>query len=207
MPSVVHLTTVHEPFDSRIFHRECKALAKAGYDVALLAPGRTDSIVDGIQVGSLPRSNHRVLRMSLGVGRTLIKALGRRADLYHFHDPELIPAGLLLRLLGKRVIYDIHEDNRTALEEREYLPSPLRTLTARLFAWAEESSSRHFHLVLAERYYAERFPCGETVFKLRPVPGTGRRPAGRPPSGGKPEADLHWQRHNLPGRAPSRRAP
>ena len=163
MPSVVHLTTVHDPFDSRVFHRECKTLAEAGYDVVLLAPGEGKSIVGGIEVGGLPRCGNRILRMSLGVGRTLLKALEKRADLYHFHDPELIPAGLLLRLLGKRVVYDIHEDNRTALEEREYLPGPLRELTARLLSRAEEASSRHFHLILAERYYAERFPRGQTV--------------------------------------------
>ena len=44
-----------------------------------------------------------------------------------------------------------------------YLPGPLRELTARLLSRAEEASSRHFHLVLAERYYAERFPRGQTV--------------------------------------------
>ena len=170
MPSVVHLTTVHDPFDSRIFHRQCRTLTEAGYDVALLAPGGTDSRVDGIEVGSLPRCDNRILRMSLGVGRTLLKALGKRADLYHFHDPELIPAGLLLRLLGKRVVYDIHEDNLTALEEREYLPSRLRALAARLLAWAEEGSSRHFHLVLAERYYNERFPRGQTVLNYARFP-------------------------------------
>ncbi len=170
MPSVVHLTTVHDPFDSRVFHRECKTLTEAGYDVVLLAPGGANSIVDGIEVGGLPRCDNRILRMSLGVGRTLLKALEKRADLYHFHDPELIPAGLLLRLLGKRVIYDIHEDNRTALAEREYLPSPLRALAARLLSWVEESSSRHFHLVLAERYYAERFPRGETILNYARFP-------------------------------------
>ena len=170
MPSVVHLTTVHDPFDSRVFHRECKTLTAAGYDVALLAPGKDDFIVDGIEVVGLPGCDNRILRMSLGVGRTLLKALGRRADLYHFHDPELIPAGLLLRLLGKRVIYDIHEDNRTALEEREYLPAPLRELTARLLSWVEEGSSRHFHLVLAERYYAERFPRGQAVLNYARFP-------------------------------------
>ena len=170
MPSVVHLTTVHDPFDSRIFHRQCKSLTEAGYHIALLAPGGKDSKVEGIEVGGLPRYEHRILRMSLGVGRTLLKALGKRADLYHFHDPELIPAGLLLRLLGKSVVYDIHEDNRTALEEREYLPAPLRALAARLLTWAEEASSRHFHLVLAERYYAERFPRGETVLNYARFP-------------------------------------
>ena len=154
MPSVVHFTTVHEPFDSRVFHRECRTLTEAGYDVVLLAPGGNDSTVDGILVGGPPRCGNRLLRMSLGVGRTLLEALGKRADIYHFHDPELIPAGLLLRLLGKRVVYDIHEDNRTALQEREYLPSWLRSLMAGTLGRVEEGASRHFHLVLAERYYA-----------------------------------------------------
>ena len=170
MPSVVHFTTVHDPFDSRVFHRECKTLSEAGYDVVLLAPGGDDTMVEGILVEGLPRCGNRLLRMSLGVGRAFLKALGKRADLYHFHDPELIPAGLLLRLLGKRVVYDIHEDNRTGLEEREYLPSSLRALTARLLAWVEETSSRHFHLVLAERYYAERFPRGQTVLNYARFP-------------------------------------
>ena len=162
MPRVVHLTTVHDRFDNRVFHRECRSLADAGYEVVLLAPGE-GTVTEGIRVGGLPRHGNRFVRMSLGVARTFLKALATPADLYHFHDPELIPAGLLLRLLGKRVVYDIHEDNRTALQEREYLPPWLRAAFAGPLGWIEEGASRHFHLVLAERYYAERFPRGEAV--------------------------------------------
>ena len=162
MPRVVHLTTVHDRFDNRVFHRECRSLADAGYEVVLLAPGE-GTVTEGIRVGGLPRHGNRFVRMSLGVARTFLKALATPAELYHFHDPELIPAGLLLRLLGKRVVYDIHEDNRTALQEREYLPPWLRAAFAGPLGWIEEGASRHFHLVLAERYYAERFPRGEAV--------------------------------------------
>ena len=169
MSRVVHLTTVHDPLDNRVFHRECRSLAAAGYEVVLLAPGEAQ-VVDGIRVGGLPRCGNRLSRMSLGVGRAFLKALATPADIYHFHDPELICAGLLLRLLGKRVVYDIHEDNRTALQEREYLPSWLRSLVAGTLGRVEEGASRCFHLVLAERYYAERFPRGQAVLNYARFP-------------------------------------
>lgn len=170
MPRIVHLTTVHNPFDNRIFHRECKTLAAAGYEVALLAVHTDDESREGIAIRALPRAGGRLARMTLGVGRACRRALVENADLYHFHDPELIPAGLLLRLLGKRVIYDIHEDNRTAIQEREYLPAWLRALIAGTFAIAEAAASRHFHLVLAERYYAERFPRGTAILNYARFP-------------------------------------
>ena len=141
----------------------------------LLYPEGLDSFIhsntQGAHIkGALPHAGSRLARMSFAVGRTFRLALAARADLYHFHDPELIPAGLLLRFLGKQVIYDIHEDNFTAIREREYLPSWLRGLVARTFALAETGASRYFHLILAERYYAERFPRGTTILNYARFP-------------------------------------
>ena len=186
VPRVVHLTTVHNPFDNRIFHRECKTLAATGYDVVLVAPGGSDGPVDDVEFIALPHCGKRFARMSLGVGAAFWRALTTRVDLYHFHDPELIPAGLLLRLLGKRVVYDIHEDNRTAIEEREYLPAFLRATLARAMAWAEQGTSRFFYLVLAERYYAERFPRGATVLNYTRFPALDPAQLAARPSAGHP---------------------
>ena len=142
MPRIVHLTTVHNPFDNRIFHRECRTLVEAGYEVVLLAGHNRAESCEGVKIRSLSPSSSRLARMTTGVARAFFKAWGARADLYHFHDPELIPAALLLRLLGKRVVYDIHEDNRTAIREREYLPAWLRALVAGVFALFESAAGQ-----------------------------------------------------------------
>jgi len=58
------LTSVHLPFDARIFHKEAKTLVKAGYDVTLIAQHNKKEIVDGIKIIPLPRAKNRFDRMT-----------------------------------------------------------------------------------------------------------------------------------------------
>ena len=44
------LTTVHDPFDTRIFHRESVALARAGHDVTVVVPHHSCVTRDGVSV-------------------------------------------------------------------------------------------------------------------------------------------------------------
>src|SRR5467141_3498823 len=111
-PRVVHLTSVHPPFDVRIFHKECKSIVRAGYDVTLIASHDRDETRDGIRLKAIPKQSGRLSRMTRGFWSIYREALRQDADLYHFHDPELIPLGLLLRMKGKKVIYDVHENTK-----------------------------------------------------------------------------------------------
>lgn len=139
----VHLTTVHHPFDPRIFHKQLKTLRAAGYDAHLIAPHPESETVDGIPITALPSVTGRYRRMALQ--RPAYRAacqLG--ADVYHIHDPELIPlAYMLKRTVGARVIYDMHEDYRTHGPVEGRL---LRTLERWAFRWID-------HVILAESSY------------------------------------------------------
>ncbi|TFG82517.1 MAG: hypothetical protein E4H19_12955, partial [Chromatiales bacterium] len=150
---VLHVSTVHSPTDTRILYRECRSLANHGYDVALLACGDVSADVGSIRVLSLPRPPTRLHRFTVSAFRAVRAAWRENADIYHFHDPELVPWMLLLRLRGKPVIFDVHEDIGGSLAERTWIPRGLRTITGRVARAIVVLSSRWYYVVFAERSY------------------------------------------------------
>ena len=157
---VVHLTSVHPPFDTRIFHRECRSLVQAGYAVTLVAPHELNEVVEGVRIEAISKADRRLRRMTTTVAQVYHKARQLDADLYHFHDPELIPVGLLLRARGKRVIYDVHEDVPRSLfaPSRDYLPSNVKRPLSWLIERFENLAVRGFSgLVTATPAIGERF--------------------------------------------------
>ena len=169
MVKVVHMTSVHPPFDTRIFHKECKTLAAAGYEVVLIAPHDKDEVVDGVAIRAVPKFARRIQRMFRTAWNVYRVAKKEAAFIYHFHDPELIPYGWLLKAHGKTVVYDIHEDYNTAIRQKSYLPRILRTLLANLFALFEGLTAHAFTLITAERYYSRHFPNGFPILNYPQV--------------------------------------
>src|SRR5690554_5345821 len=96
---VVHLTTVHHPFDTRIYHKECLSLHKAGYNVSLIVAlankknGEEVVTKDGIRLIATKKRKSRLARMILSTWKTYRLAKKENADYYHFHDPELLWVG------------------------------------------------------------------------------------------------------------------
>jgi glycosyltransferase involved in cell wall biosynthesis len=155
---VVHMTSVHPALDARIFHKECRSLARAGFHVTFVCPHSEDLVADQVQIKSIPRNNSRLARMTRTVWRVYREARKLRADIYHFHDPELIPAGLLLRMRGNEVIYDIHEDVPKDVFSKQYLPGWTRPLIAWLVERLEVFVAKRFSaLITVTPSIAERF--------------------------------------------------
>ena len=115
------LTSAHSSFDERIFHKEAKTLAKAGYNVVLIAQHTREETVDGVRIVPLPEPRNRFERMTKVVWKLFRLALKEKANVYHFHDPELIPVGMILKFFGKTVIYDVHEDYAKQILTKEWV--------------------------------------------------------------------------------------
>ena len=161
-----HISVVHPTFDTRIFRKQCRALAAAGHEVHLLVGGGVNRTVDGVRVHSLATSGQRAtLREQLPRQlRAARLAWSLRPTVYHLHDPHLIPLGLALKLTGATVVYDVHEDYvahaRTKLHDRSFR----RELTALTWRSLESLARRYLdHFVGASPQIVEAFPPERTV--------------------------------------------
>jgi glycosyltransferase involved in cell wall biosynthesis len=126
---VCHLTSVHPRDDGRIFKKECISLQQAGYDVSLIvADGKGDEENEGIKIYDVGIASGRLYRMLQTTHSIYRKAALLDADVYHFHDPELIPVGLKLKKQKKTVIFDSHEDVPQQIKNKKYIPALLRII-------------------------------------------------------------------------------
>ena len=144
-PEVYHLTNVHSPFDARIFYKQAQTLARAGYAVTVVGPGPEAWCGEraGVRVQTVPVARG-VGQRFLNLWRLLRVGLGADAACFHFHDPELLPVGAVLRLCGRRVIYDVHEHFPLVAMVRPWVPTRLRRPLSRLVDWGERSLARFF---------------------------------------------------------------
>ncbi|EIT86924.1 group 1 glycosyl transferase [Fictibacillus macauensis ZFHKF-1] len=156
---ICHLTSVHPATDIRIFLKECQSLHQHGHDVYLIAPHTESVVMNGIQIKQVgPFRGARLVKMIRAVKAVYTKALEVDADVYHFHDPELIIVGLLLKRRGKHVIYDVHEDVPQQILSKQWLPKSLRKSVSWIAERIEGYGARRLDaIVTATPFLAQRF--------------------------------------------------
>ena len=162
---VCFLTSARRHDDTRIYNREAVTLHKAGYDVVIICPDcqTTDSQGIKFRLADVDRSKHWK-KLFLNPFRVLGRAIDENASVYHFHDPELCLTGFFLKLFGKKVVYDVHEDTPRAILTKTWVPAPLRGLVSKLFEGFELLLSLTFDgIVASAEVVAKRFPRRKTI--------------------------------------------
>lgn len=129
---VIIFSTVHKILDTRISYRQAKALMDNGYSVRLYGIESEKPDVEGINFSSLKERKSRLKRFLFSFS-LFFKLLKDKGDIYHFHDPELIPTGILLALFGKKVIYDSHEHYPDVLLDRYWIPKIFKYIIAVIY--------------------------------------------------------------------------
>ena len=138
-PSVLMVAPVHRAWGNRVV-RESQSLAEAGYRVQAMVQCEKRHSVDGVEFIPAPSYRNRLERF-LRIPQVLLAAWRLRADIYHLHNPDMLPVAFALKLLGCKVIYDTHEDYSRRLLLRSWLPRPLRRPLGLLLSQAERGVS------------------------------------------------------------------
>jgi glycosyltransferase involved in cell wall biosynthesis len=158
IPHICILTSVHSHTDVRIYLKEARSLAGAGYRITLISPDGVGQDELGICFKKIKPIESRLLRIIFSPFSMIKIALSEKASVYHFHDPELVFIGLILKLFGKKVIYDVHEDVPRQILNKPWIKPILRKLIAFIFEAFENFSSRRYdRIITATPVIDERF--------------------------------------------------
>jgi glycosyltransferase involved in cell wall biosynthesis len=120
---ICHVCNGHSVDDARVFHRACCELARAGYEVHLLAQGKGTKTYEekGVVIHPLPEPGSRWQRYTRA-SRVAQLAANLRPNLFHVHEPDLLGA-VISRAGSRPVIYDVHESYLDVLTENRWMPA------------------------------------------------------------------------------------
>ena len=136
---VCHVTSAHNRYDGRIFLKQLSSLAKK-YDCYLICCDElADEIKNNIKIKSTAKKfKNRYERFLKSKSVLKKKCLEVDADIYQFHDSDLLSLACELKKLGKIVIFDAHEDYEALFLEREWIPNIFRNMLLKGFIKKEK---------------------------------------------------------------------
>ena len=168
---IVHLSTVHPRNDVRILVKEVSSAKKnLADDVVLVVAdgGGTEKLKLGdnlIDIYDIGKSRFgRIGRIFVTSFRAFWVVRNMHPRLIHFHDPELLLAGIIFKIFRYKVVYDIHEDVPKQILSKYWLPLFSRRFLSIFVSMIEYLGSRSFDgLVVATPSIGRRFPTTKTV--------------------------------------------
>lgn len=134
-------------------------MAEAGFEVdVVVADGKGNEQTPAFRIHDVGASSGRIKRIAVTTRKVLKKAIDIDADVYHFHDPELLLTGKKLLKKGKKVIYDVHEDVPRQILSKHWINKSIRKIISAVTEKFEDSISKKLDLILtATPFIRERF--------------------------------------------------
>lgn len=147
------VSTAHPPTDPRIVVKLCATLAGL-YEVTCALPRADASVLAGVRFWRLPYFRRVWWRVLLVHPVVLWRGLWLRPAVVHILVPELIPVGLVFRLFGVRVVYEV--------QENLYKKLHVMTLNRgygleRAFRWFDQLARQYFYLIFTEHAYLDTY--------------------------------------------------
>jgi len=135
--SICIVAPVHYYDDVRVFKKQAISLASDCFTVKLYSRANHDFLEEGVQVVATPTFKGRIKRF-LYLPVLAMKLIRDRSDVYLLHNPDTLPILFILKLFGRKVVYDTHEDFSKRILMRGWLPSVLRPILAKLIEFSEK---------------------------------------------------------------------
>jgi len=174
------LSTNHDDTDARVVHKESVSLSKAGYDVTYLTPFGEHRTEEGVKIrvpnfakdntiSTLPGGFSRIVFAVLLFYEAVTK---EDYDVYHLHDPELLPIGFLFHFfVDGQFIYDAHEDARQAIKHKQWVPNLITPLLSKMLAVNDHLLTDSYDgIIAASDDIAERYEHHNNVVSVTNYP-------------------------------------
>lgn len=164
MHSICILTTRHHGDDNRVYHKEVKTLADAGYHVVFISPknpNRNYNNVEYIEIPFVPRKKLKPVLKTIYVEITK----KHNIDILHFQDPELLLFGLKVkRKTNIKVIYDVHEDYKSEMLLKRYLSKIKKMFCSIAVPFLERQADKKLDaIVVADNFIKVNFKNKNTI--------------------------------------------
>ncbi len=152
---ICHIAIKHNIYsDSRIVERMAKSSLLKNR-VMIITAGEKSSNIDGLEIFNIgPKKNNSLINLY----KVFTNSLKLNADIYHLHEIPLILVGILLKLCGKKIIMDFHEDFEAELFDKHYLSKIEAHIYKLLYKPLKIISLLMFdRIILAEESYKRKF--------------------------------------------------
>lgn len=151
---IAHITTVHNRYDNRIFFKQVNSLRQNEFNVDLIVCDEYQSELqyngEIISLSYPTFLNTRLMKL-LSVLYFLLSNR-KKYKIYHFHDPELLPVALLLKLTRSEVVFDCHESFIEAISTKD-LSKVKMFFVINFLKILKKLSYKYLNVIFAEKSY------------------------------------------------------